>query len=208
MKIDPSLKGNMPKVGAPERFTDSAGRINGWKVRIPGQRPLATPAVADGCVFLGGGFGSYDFYAFDAETGTVRWQYQTDDDGPTAAVVADDRLVFNTESCELEVLTLEGKRVWKKWLGDPLMSIPAVENGRVFMAHPGRDHRHVLACFDLADGKELWEQPINGEIITAPVLADGHVYLTCLDGALFCFQQHDGKPLWNEAKNATSSPAV
>jgi len=35
---------------------------------------------------------------------------------PTAAVVEDDHVVFNTESCELEVLTMEGKSVWKRWL--------------------------------------------------------------------------------------------
>lgn len=207
MKIDPGLKGKLPRVTAPEPFVDANGH-RGWRIRVPGQRPLATPAIANGCVFLGGGFGSYDFYAFDADTGAVRWQYQTHDDGPTAAIVAEDRVIFNTESCELEVLTLEGQPEWKKWLGDPLLSIPAAENGRVFMAYPGKDHRHVLACFDLTDGNEIWQQPVNGEIITSPVLADGHVYLTCLDGTLFAFEQGNGAPLWSEAKNASSSPAV
>jgi outer membrane protein assembly factor BamB len=46
---------------------------------------LATPAVVDGKVFLGGGFGSYEFYALDAKTGKLLWQYRTGDDGPTAA---------------------------------------------------------------------------------------------------------------------------
>ena len=72
----------------------------------------------------------------------------------------------------------------------------------------GKDHRHVLACFDLADGSEIWQQPVNGEIITSPVLADAHVYLTCLDGTLFGFEQRDGAPLWSESKDASSSPAV
>ena len=42
---------------------------SGWKARIPGHRALATPAVVDGMVFVGGGFGSHEFYAFDAESG-------------------------------------------------------------------------------------------------------------------------------------------
>lgn len=207
MQIDPSRVGHMPHVPPPVPFADANGRT-GWRVNVSGGRPLATPAIANGCVFLGGGFGSYDFFAFDAETGNVRWQYQTRDDGPTAAIVADDRIIFNTESCELEVLTLEGRPVWKKWLGDPLLSIPAADQGRVFMAFPGKDRHHVLACFDLADGAEVWRQPINGEIITSPVLADDHVYLTCLDGSLYAFEQHNGALLWTEAKNASSSPAV
>jgi predicted component of type VI protein secretion system len=40
-----------------------------WKVTIPGNRPLATPAIANGRVFVGGGFGSHEFYAFSAKTG-------------------------------------------------------------------------------------------------------------------------------------------
>ncbi len=143
-----------------------------------------------------------------ADTGTVRWQYQTNDDGPTAAIVTEDRVIFNTESCELEVLTLTGEPVWKKWLGDPLLSIPAAQNGRVFIAFPDKEHRHVLGCFDLRDGTEVWRQHINGEIITSPVLADNHLYLSCLDGTLFVFDQVDGTPLGSEAENASSSPAV
>lgn len=210
MQIDPSQRGHMPAVEAPTLFTPAGAPAGGWRVRIPGGRPLATAAVAEGRVFLGGGFGSYDFYAFDAESGRVQWQYQTEDDGPTAAVVAEERVVFNTESCELEVLTTAGQRVWKKWLGDPLMSIPAVGDGRVFMAYPDTrgDRRHYLACFALADGRELWKHPIAGEIITCPVLADGEVYVSCLDGTIACFGQLDGQLVWQETRNATSTPAV
>ena len=175
MQIDPKQRGHLPQVDQPSPFLSPDGRFRGWKVAIPGGRSLATPAVVDGRVFLGGGFGSYDFYAFDARDGRLAWQYQTSDDGPTAAVVAEGHVVFNTESCELEVLTVEGAPVWKKWLGDPLMSMPAVAAGRVYMAYPDSkgDHRHYLACFDLRTGEEYWKQPIEGEIITAPVLADG-----------------------------------
>jgi outer membrane protein assembly factor BamB len=210
MKLDPRLRGQLPRVEPSVPFTSPNGRIKGWKVTIPGRRPLATPAVVDSRVFLGGGFGSYDFYAFDAGTGNVAWQYQTEDDGPTAAAVQDGYVAFNTESCELEVLTVTGQPVWKKWLGDPLMSMPALERGRVYMAYPDSrgDRQHYLACFDLRTGREYWKRAISGEIITAPVLADGHVYLTTLDGTLSCFQQDDGTRRWQEPKNATSSPVV
>lgn len=210
MKINPAQKGHLPEVGAPEAFAPPNSPVRGWKVRLPGGRPLATPAVADGRVFLGGGFGSYEFYAFDAATGAVLWRYPTEDDGPTAAVVAEDRVVFNTESCELEVLTVDGERVWKHWLGDPLLSMPAVADGRVYIAFPDSkgDRRHYLGCFALADGQEIWRQPIPGELITCPVLADGCVYATTLDGTLSCFDAIIGTPLWSEAKEATSSPTI
>lgn len=181
-----------------------------WKTKVPGNRPLATPAIADGRLFLGGGFGTYEFYAFDLLTGEMVWQYRTKDDGPTAAVVEDGHVVFNTESCELEVLTLEGKPVWKKWLGDPLMSMPAVAAGRIYMAYPDSrgDEQHYLACFDLYSGQEYWKRPIAGEIITAPVVADNLVYLATLEGSVYCFDAQDGELAWTDQTQATSAPSV
>ena len=70
------------------------------------------------------------------------------------------------------------------------------------------DRRHYLGAFALADGKPLWKQPIPGELITCPVLADGRVYATSLDGTLGCFEQATGDLLWSEQKDATSSPSV
>jgi hypothetical protein len=177
MKINRKLRGKLPRVEPPVPWQTKHGLRTGWKVTIPGRRPLATPAVADGRLFLGGGFGSYDFYALDAASGQVLWQYQTEDDGPTAAVVHEGHVAFNTESCELEVLDTAGRRLWKQWLGDPLMSMPAMDDGRVYQVYPDSqgDRRHYLAAFDLADGRQLWKQPLPGEIITAPVLAEGHV---------------------------------
>jgi outer membrane protein assembly factor BamB len=205
-----NLRNGDAPVGDPVAFRSKDGHKKGWKVVIPGNRPLATPAVVDGKVFLGGGFGSHEFYAFDAATGKRLWTYRTKDDGPTSAVVADGYVAFNTESCELEVLTVEGKPVWKKWLGDPLMSMPAVADGKVYMAYPDSkgDRKHYLACFDLKNtGKELWKHEIAGEVITAPVIDDGRVFLATLEGTLYCFKS-DGSLAWREKKNATSAPLV
>jgi Ca-activated chloride channel family protein len=210
MKINPDLKGKLRDVERPTPFVSPDGRFRGWKVTLPDRLSLATPAVVNGRVFVGGGFSSYDFYAFNADDGTLAWHYQTSDDGPTAAVVEEDHVVFNTESCELEVLTVAGTPVWKKWLGDPLMSMPAAGGGRVFMAYPDSngDRRHYMASFDLRTGKEYWKQPIEGEVITAPVLAGGHVHFSTLGGTLYRLRQDDGHVEWQESRNATSSPVV
>jgi Ca-activated chloride channel family protein len=195
--------------GAPASFTSKEGK-KGWKVAIPGNRPLATPAVVDGKVFIGGGFGSHEFYALDAKTGKQIWVYRTGDDGPTAAAVQDGYIAFNTESCELEILDFAGKRIWKKWLGDPLMSMPAISKDRVYTAYPDNKGNGLqkLACFDIRDGQERWTQPIPGELITAPIIDHDKIYLTTLDGTLSCFKATDGGLVWSDKKNATSSPTV
>jgi outer membrane protein assembly factor BamB len=210
VQINSSQRGKLPPVSPPVTFQTKDGRLRGWKASLPGGHPLATPAVMDGQVFLGGGFGSYEFYALDAVTGRLAWQYQTTDDGPTAAVAWDGFVIFSTESCELEVLTSRGKPVWKHWLGDPLMSMPAVGDGHVYVSFPdGKgDHQHYLAAFDIRSGRESWRSRIEAEVITAPVLADGQIYLTNLAGTLFSFRQQDGTQLLRAAKDATSSPMI
>ena len=200
-----------PAIAPPKQFTSKDGKRKGWKVTIPGDHALATPAVVAGRVFIGGGFGSHEFYAFDAQTGKMLWQYRTSDDGPTAAVVDEGHVAFNTESCELEMLTMDGKPVWKKWLGDPLMSMPAITQGRLLMAFPDSkgDGQHRLACFDVKTGNEVWRRPLAGEIITAPVIDDQQVFLATLEGSLYCFHIKDGTLAWTEKeKNVTSAPTL
>jgi Ca-activated chloride channel family protein len=181
----------------------------GWKAKIPGHRALATPAVVDGMVFVGGGFGSHEFYAFDAETGKPAWAIRLSDDGPTAAVVAGGKVVFNTESCTLFVVDAKtGKQVWSRWLGDPLMSQPAVSDGIVYMAYPGPDGEHRLIALTLDAGKQRFEVRIAGDIMTAPVVEGDSVYLTTLDGTVYRHRTADGVLVWKKAMQATSAPWI
>ena len=61
---------------------------------------------------------------------------------------------------------------------------------------------------DLRTGQEYWRQSIEGEVITAPVLAEEHVHFATLDGTLYRVRQDDGHVEWKEPRNATSAPVV
>src|SRR5262252_6600889 len=103
--------------GHQERF-GSVG-FDGWRAQIGSGRGIPTPAIVDGTVIVGGGFGSHEVYAFDAASGERRWKVHTTDDGPTAAVVLDGIALFNTESCTLMAVDVAtgGQRLrWEKWL--------------------------------------------------------------------------------------------
>jgi Ca-activated chloride channel homolog len=208
-----------------ESFGTPDGKT-GWVLRLPGGRPIATPAYADGMLFVGGGYGSHEFYAVDSETGRIIWKIQTGDDGPTAAVVADGLVAFNTESCTLVVVDERtGRLIWQEWLGDPLMSQPAIDKGVLYMAHlaatgrpekraefhpraawPGGSHRLLAA--DLRTGRHIWEQEISGDVITAPVISDGTVYFTTFDGNSYALNAVDGSVVWVKANAATSAPVI
>jgi Ca-activated chloride channel family protein len=190
-----------------EGFKTADGKT-GWKARIPGGRALATPAVVDGMAFVGGGFGSHEFYAFDAASGKPAWALRLSDDGPTAAVVSEGRVIFNTESCTLFVVDAKtGKHVWSRWLGDPLMSQPAVHQGVVYMAYPASDG-HRLIALALKDGAKRFEVPIAGDIISAPVVEGDSVYLTTFDGTVYRHGLTDGALVWKKQMQATSAPWI
>ena len=188
----------------------TANGWDGWQVDLPGKFQLATPCVVDGMVYIGGGFGSYEFYAFDATSGRPVWRIKVNDDGPTAAVVEDGYCVFNTESCTIFVVEARtGKMVWSKWLGDPLMSQPALAKGRIYMAYPGEGGHH-LVCLAVKDGYQYWDKRIAGDIISAPVVdkANDLVYLTTFDGTVYCYETGDGALQWSKQYRATSAPFI
>jgi Ca-activated chloride channel family protein len=219
---------NLPATGRdlePASFGTPDGKT-GWVLRLPGGRPIATPAYADGMLFVGGGYGSHEFYAVDSETGKIIWKIQTGDDGPTAAVVADGMVAFNTESCTLVVVDeRRGRVIWEEWLGDPLMSQPAIDKGVLFMAHPAATGRatkpteyhpraaapggsHRLLAAELSTGRHIWEQEISGDVITAPVISDGTVYFTTFNGSSYALNATDGSVLWVKENAATSAPVI
>jgi outer membrane protein assembly factor BamB len=196
---------DLPK---PQPFTTEGGR-KGWRLKIPGDRPLATPTVVDGVLYVGGGFGSFEFYALNARTGERVWTFQTGDDGPTAAVVDGGCVAYNTESCILYVHDAKtGRELWHKWLGDPLMSQPAIGNGHVFMVYPAKDGHHRLAGFDLKSGEEIWSQVVDGDLISAPVFAGRDVVAVTVAGTLYRFDSESGKPGWSKELRITSAPRV
>lgn len=148
LNLDKAIDVLMPKPGrsltpAPFKTKDLK---KGWIIEIPGNRPIATPTYYEGKLYVGGGYGSYEFYCFDALTGKLVWQIRTGDDGPTGAVAEQGLVAFNTESCTVMVVeAATGKMVWQEWLGDPLMSQPAISDGKLYIAYPstGRPTQNV-----------------------------------------------------------------
>jgi Ca-activated chloride channel family protein len=194
----------------PTTFRTPDGK-EGWVVRIPGGRPIATPAYADGRLYVGGGYGSHEFYCFDAKTGETLWSIRTEDDGPSAAVVEDGCVAFNTESCTVVVAdAATGKILWQEWLGDPLMSQPALVDGRVYIAYPNSkgDRKHRLLCADLKTGEHYWTCEITGDVITAPVVEGDRLFFTCFDGTSFCVGRAEGDVVWRKHTAGTSAPIV
>ncbi|OJJ20295.1 hypothetical protein BKI52_17675 [marine bacterium AO1-C] len=112
---------------------------DGFEVKFKRPTNVPTASVYKGKVYVSGGFGSKQYYAFDAQSGEFIWGITLDDDGPSVAAIVGDIIVFNTESCTIFACNANtGEHLWSYWLGDPLMSMPTIANGKVFTAYPAR----------------------------------------------------------------------
>ncbi|HYH84144.1 MAG TPA: PQQ-binding-like beta-propeller repeat protein [Pyrinomonadaceae bacterium] len=204
------LPANMPNL-TPTSFVTADGK-RGWAVRVPGNQPLATPAYAKGVLFIGGGYGSHDFYAFDAKTGKLVWKIKTSDDGPTGAVVEDGLVAFNTESCTLIVVDAKtGKLVWQEWLGDPLMSQPAISKGRVFMAYPSSGRAgHQNFTSNQAHKSAAAQVPPKPVQQVPQTAKQGDDAAEVGSHKLLCADLKTGKHIWERAISADviSAPVV
>jgi outer membrane protein assembly factor BamB len=199
---------------------------DGYYIKLPSSTNIPTPAVLNGTVYLSGGFGSKQYYAFDAFTGALKWAVDTDDDGPSSPAIEDGVIVFNTESCTIFGCNARtGEMVWSYWLGDPLMSMPTIANGIVFTAYPAHytgktenydndtadNHppiipSHVLIAIELKSGKILWQKWIDSDVMSAPVAKDDLLFVTTFSGALYKIKQLTGEILEAKAIRATSAP--
>src|ERR1051325_26720 len=201
---------------------------DGFVVKLPSNTNVPTPTVQDGKVYVSGGFGSKTYYAFDSKSGEKVWAVNLDDDGPSSGVIEDNTLVYNTESCTIFAADAKtGKYLWSHWLGDPLMSMPAVANGKVFTAYPNYSNTagnqevkedgksvynmhasHVLAAFDLKTADVIWQKWIDGDVMSAPVADGDNIYITSFPGTVYKLNQKDGEILSAKYMRATSAPII
>ncbi|HTM21331.1 MAG TPA: PQQ-binding-like beta-propeller repeat protein, partial [Kofleriaceae bacterium] len=125
-------------------------------------------------------------------------------------VYQDGRVLFNTESCTLFALDARtGRRLWKRYLGDPTLAQVAAAGGLVYAAHPGQDEREVmLSAYRVTDGEWVWSRYVGKELLAAPVVHGGAVYAANLDGALFRFDAATGKRSWYTDVRATTAPWI
>ena len=213
------------RTGQTNRFVFD-GFHRGWFARTPnGQQQLLTPIYGQGKVFVGGGFSSNSVYAYDARTGEREWSASAPDGGPSAAILEDGKILFNTESCTLFAVDARtGRQRWSRWLGDPLMSQPAAAHGLVFSGHildgqspgglqtgttgygTGDGRRYGLTAMSLGNGAPRWTRAIDGDVMNAPILDGEDVFITTMSGTVYRMEQRTGRVRWHRRLHATSAP--
>ena len=156
----------------------------------------STPIVieaADRRLLVGGNADGW-VHALDARTGSQVWRFQLSKRGLNASVAADGTTIFASHSEENVDTPTMGRAVaidatgsgdvtqtHEKWRIDALASgfpTPLVHDGTVYIA----DNSANLHAIDIATGSTRWVEGFGTVGKSAPVWADGKIYLTEVNG--------------------------
>jgi len=183
-----------------------------WKFKTIGHESdiSSAPAIAEGVVFFGTDYYSsfdsgYDdpkgyFYALDAATGKLKWEYPTGHSAESSPVVDNGCVYFGSDGI-YALDTKDGKLKWKydtfRIIGLPLL----ISGENLYYPDYCNDafpHGVCIYAIDAATGKLKWKQAIsdenivnqfpsllsaNGLVIVANPGKTGYVYaLDALDG--------------------------
>jgi outer membrane protein assembly factor BamB len=82
---------------------------------------------------------------------------------------------------------------------------PVVKDGKVYLLDREDKIGDNLRCFDLSDGKELWNFPYDapGSVMfpgsrSVPIVEGNFVYSCGHNGDLYCIDIDTHKPVWNK----------
>jgi len=161
---------------------------------------------------VAGGINGREMYGLDALTGKTVWALNLSDDGPSEPACEDGICVFNTYSCTtFAVDAATGKHLWSWYLGSPQMATTVVSGGVVYASYPDYNgpagYKFVLGAFALETGEPQWRRWLDGEVNSAPVAHDGHIYLASRMGTLYQFKAKDGA-VESVLRNRIATPPV
>ena len=158
-----------------------------WTLDVATEFP---PATGDGMVFT---VTEQTIAARDGKTGEVRWR--TALPGGAAAPLYFDTgwLVASTTSGDLAAFRAsDGKLVWRRQLGSPLVSTPGPALDRLFL--PLADNR--LVAVTLADGETVWERTFP-TAIRAMFALDEQLIVGTVSKDVFSLDVKRGHDRWN-----------
>ncbi len=162
----------------------------------------SSPEVVDGTVFVGNDDGI--LYAINAETGQKIWQRDIGINRLSSPTVFDG-IVYATGNGLYALDVSSGSEVWHSDRGHSQYS-PLVADGTIFVTEVNSSS---VCAIDADSGEVIWESEAKEPAETAPVLADGTVYVgtedkDASDYYLCAINAEDGSTEWRFKKSGHS----
>ncbi len=204
IRSSPTHDGGVLYVGAYDNNLYALNIADGkflWKYPTEGG-VVSRAAIADQTIF----FGSEDgcLYAVSQRSGRLLWKFNAEKPIRCSPRVTDGHVFFGADDGYLYALNMiSGKQIWRTDVGDPIRSSPVASNDSVYC---GCENGEFL-CVDFR-GQIRWRYRAKRAVTAAPCLAEGVVYFSSLDGAVYAVDARSGWMVWRFRMNkgSVSSP--
>ncbi|MDQ3412585.1 MAG: PQQ-binding-like beta-propeller repeat protein [Chloroflexota bacterium] len=173
-----------------------------WRFDLGGYIVRATPAVAEGVVYIGAGYG---VFAIDAATGEERWRVPIRFAGSASPNVANGAVFVATQEGHVYAFEAEsGGELWHYEADGLIFGAPAVSDNKVYFASDSGGI-HVMSA---ETGRLEWRHSQDAPIRGAPAIGAGGAYFNSERPALFAFDATTGEARWATEVGGEASPAV
>jgi outer membrane protein assembly factor BamB len=174
-----------------------------WQIAF-GSRVIASPAVADGLVFIGAE--NKVFKALDANTGATHWSFTASGGIYASPAVVNDVVYFAGGSTVYARNADTGAALWSFTTGGRIVSSPTVSGGVLYI---GSDDGSVYAL-NVATGALVWTHATGGAVESSPAVSGGRVFVGSQDTYLYALDQATGQLDWRHktGDQVQSSPVV
>ncbi|MDS0258866.1 PQQ-binding-like beta-propeller repeat protein [Haloarcula sp. S1CR25-12] len=169
------------EMGTVASLSSAAGDLD-W-TRTPDERIAGSPVAGNGTVLAIGRadepFGTETLYAFEAASGTPRWEFPSTNwwldvvgiDGDTAYVATNDDALGPTGETLYALALSDGTQRWSAEIGDPSESLRTAE--RLFVRAPA-----AVYAID-RDGRRAWRyRPESYELRSLSAVGDALAFVT------------------------------
>lgn len=166
-------------------------------------------ALNDTTVFGGDDFGT--FHAVDRATGKKKWTFETSAEIVGGAQIVGDAVIFGSHDGHLYSFDAEtGEQNWSAETHGPVNATPTIVDGKTFTT--GCD-QPILRVFDISNGQNSQEMPLNSLLIASAGARDGKLYFGTDGGSVFELDTKKSNQGWtfsipNREQQINSSPAV
>jgi len=128
--------------------------------------------------------------AFDARSGTLRWEFKTQGAIKESLALSSKLVAFGSFDSYVYILEIEtGKLVKAFKTGEPIYSTPLFFNDKLYVSSLDK----ILYCIDPLSGGVLWQFRTGGRVLASPIAIEGKIYIGSNDGRLYELDSESGK---------------
>ncbi|MFE5330532.1 PQQ-binding-like beta-propeller repeat protein [Embleya sp. NPDC056575] len=163
---------------------DAGSGTRQWSSRV--DRPLSSPLVANGVVYVAGDDGMV--HAFDAAAGSKKWSVAAGRGQCTAPAVAGGLVYVGSADNNVYALdTISGAQRWSVTTDAPVETSLTVVDGVVYVGN-----RRGMFALDAATGAGRWSHP-HGSGFLSPTVVGGVVYVGSSDRSVYALDAATGE---------------